>query len=227
MTAPYYQDDQVTLYHGDCREITEWLTADVLVTDPPYGVRWTGIATSYRRGVAIPQRQPDIAGDSSVESRDTILTMWGPRPAICFGSWKAPRPAGVRHRLIWDKQGMAPGPVRGAFMTMDEEIYVLGDGFKATAPPQRSVITTRECRSLEVQRAGHPTPKPIGLMERLIERCPAGVVADPFAGSGATLLAARNLGRRSIGVELEERYCETIATRLSEPVLDLWGGEVA
>lgn len=227
MTAPYYQDDQVTLYHGDCREITEWLAADVLVTDPPYGVRWTGIATSYRRGVAIPQRQPDIAGDSSVDSRDMILTMWGARPAICFGSWKAPRPAGVRHRLIWDKQGMAPGPVRGAFMTMDEEIYVLGEGFKATAPPQRSVITTYEHRSLEVQRAGHPTPKPTGLMERLIERCPAGTVADPFAGSGATLLAARNLGRRSIGVELEERYCETIATRLSEPVLDLWGGEAA
>nr|DAF97190.1 MAG TPA: adenine-specific methyltransferase [Siphoviridae sp. ctksc2] len=135
MTALYYEDDQVTLYHGDCREITEWLTADVLVTDPPYGVRWTGIATSYRHGVAIPQRQPDIAGDSSVESRDTILTMWGSRPAICFGSWKAPRPAGVRHRLIWDKQGMAPGPVRGAFMTMDEEIYVLGEGFKASAPP--------------------------------------------------------------------------------------------
>lgn len=135
MTAPYYEDDQVTLYHGDCREITEWLTADVLVTDPPYGVRWTGIATSYRRGVAIPQWQPDIAGDSSVESRDAILAMWGSRPTICFGSWKAPRPAGVRHRLIWDKQGMAPGPVRGAFMTMDEEIYILGDGFKATAPP--------------------------------------------------------------------------------------------
>ena len=134
MSTPYYQDDQVTLYHGDCREITEWLEADVLVTDPPYGVRWTGIATSYRRGVAIPQRQPDIAGDSSVESRDTILTMWGSRPVICFGSWKAPRPQSVRHRLIWDKQGMAPGPVRGAFMTMDEEIYVLGEGFKATAP---------------------------------------------------------------------------------------------
>ena len=121
MTAPYYEDDQVTLYHGDCREITEWLTADVLVTDPPYGVRWTGIATSYRRSGAISQRQPDIAGDSSVESRDTILTMWGARPAICFGSWKAPRPAGVRHRLIWDKQGMAPGPGRSAFMTMDSD----------------------------------------------------------------------------------------------------------
>lgn len=147
MTAPYYEDDQVTLYHGDCREITEWLTADVLVTDPPYGVRWTGIATSYRRGVAIPQRQPDIAGDSSVESRDAILAMWGSRPTICFGSWKAPRPAGVRHRLIWDKQGMAPGPVRASFMTMDEEIYVLGEGFKATAPP--SAVSHHDLRAPE------------------------------------------------------------------------------
>ena len=227
MSSPYYQDEQVTLYHGDCREITEWLEGDVLVTDPPYGVRWTGISTSYKRGVAVAQRQPDIAGDTSTDCRDTILTMWGDKPGIVFGSWKAPRPQGVKHRLIWDKQGMAPGPVKMAFMTMDEEVYLLGEGFKATAPPQRSVITTHEPRSLEVQRVGHPTPKPVGLMELLIGRCPKGVIADPFAGSGSTLVAARNLGRRAVGVELEERYCEIIASRLSEQVMDLWGGEAA
>ena len=150
MPAPYYQDELVTLHLGDCREIREWLAADVLVTDPPYGVEWTGIPTSYSRGIQVTRTQAPIAGDHSTECRDTVLEMWGARPAICFGSWKAPRPRGVRHRLIWDKQGMAPGPVRSSFMTMDEEIYVLGDGFPATSPPQRSVITTREPRSLEV-----------------------------------------------------------------------------
>lgn len=64
---------------------------------------------------------------------------------------------------------------------------------------------------------GHPTPKPVGLLMELIRRCPDGVVVDPFAGSGATLMACRKLGRRCIGVELEERYCEGAVKRLTEP----------
>lgn len=227
MTQPYYQDEWVTLYHGDCLEVTEWLAADVLVTDPPYGVAWKGGFSSYGPGNKRTVYSNDgIANDENADVRDQALTLWGGRPAVVFGSWRVPRPDNTQHRLIWHKQGQAPGPVNAPFMTQDEEIYILGTGFLKTSPPMRSVITTTEARSIEVSKIGHPTPKPVGLMERLIERCPEGVIADPFAGSGATLLAARNIGRKVIGVEYEEKYCELIAKRLGQATFDFGTLEV-
>jgi site-specific DNA-methyltransferase (adenine-specific) len=113
-------------------------------------------------------------------------------------------------------------------MLQDEEIYVSGKGFKATSPPVRSVIATDEVRQGQAGLAaitGHPTPKPVPLMELLIMRCPDGTIADPFAGSGATLLAARNQNRTAIGVELEERYCEIIAKRLDQMCFNFGGAE--
>ena len=222
---PYYQDDAVTLYHGDCREATNWLAADVLVTDPPYGMRHAprGTYDTTTGHTHKPTGLDRVAGDDTTDARDQVLDAWGDRPALVFGTWRQPRPANTRHRLIWWKQGQPPGPARASFMLQDEEIYILGRGWVETSPPMRTVIPTTEHRSLEVTKVGHPTPKPVSLMERLIERAPAGVIADPFAGSGATLIAARNLGRQAIGVELEEQYCEIVARRLSQGVLDLGG----
>ena len=77
---PYYSDDYATIYHGDCREVTEWLAADVLVTDPPYGIGWT--VSSFNGG-----RQHDgIANDDDTTARDEALRMWGDRVALAFGS---------------------------------------------------------------------------------------------------------------------------------------------
>lgn len=220
----YYQDEHVTLYHGDClTEHREWLDADVLVTDPPYGVKWSQRVGRYAGAGSYSVLTRVVAGDETTAPRDAALEAWGKRPSVIFGSWKAERPADVRARLIWDKRGSHPGPLNAAFYTSDEEIYILGSGFRASSPPQRSVITTTEQRSIEVRNVGHPTPKPVPLMEVLIGKCPPGVIADPFAGSGATLIAARNLGRKATGVELEERYCEIIARRLDQGVLNLGG----
>jgi site-specific DNA-methyltransferase (adenine-specific) len=220
---PYYADDSVTLYHGDCLEVTDWLTADVLVTDPPYGIAMRqrlGSATRWTSSRNQTELRGQLPGDLSPEVRDAALALWGERPAIVFGSWKIERPVGVKHRLIWHKAGSFSGLSREAFLSQDEEIYVLGSGYKRGGVPVRSVLTTTEHRAIAVQEAGHPTPKPVSLMQTLIDRCPDGLVSDPFTGSGSTLVAAKALGRKAIGVEIEERYCEIAARRLSQGVLD-------
>jgi hypothetical protein len=216
--APYYADDRVTLWHGDCRDISAWLEADVLVTDPPYGVAWTSGQFSNAR-VAL---QETVVGDHDTAVRDAALALWGNRPALVFWSWRAPRPDRVNNRLIWHKLGSLPGMRAQPWYAADEEIYQLGTGF--VGKPEQNVLVTRERRdgaAGEVARLGHPTPNPVGLLERLIAKCPPGVIADPFAGSGSTLLAARAQGRRAIGVEQHEPYCELIARRLAQG--DLFG----
>jgi hypothetical protein len=219
--TPYYEDEWVTLYHGDCRESTEWLDADVLVTDPPYGVEWKARHGRAQHGTKDQRSTPNaIEGDADAGLRDEALGLWGKRPAVVFGSWRIARPPGVRALLIWHKDGAYSGPLVAPFFTNHEEVYILGRAsWRKSAPPLRSVITTTEHRSSATREVGHPTPKPVGLMEALVDRCPPGVIADPFAGSGATLEAARNLGRRAVGIELEERYCELTARRLAQDTL--------
>jgi len=219
----YYQDEWVTLYLGDClTEHREWLDADVLVTDPPYGM-------GYRDRLGVHEA---IRGDETTETRDRVIRAFGNRPALVFGTWRVEKPGGVKNVLIWDKGtdlGMGASTPWGL---SHEEVYVMGDwptlvpGGRARegGVPSRvpSVIRARKPNNASAGRVvGHPTPKPVGLMEVLIERCPPGMIADPCAGSGATLAAARNLGRKSIGVEIDERYCEIAAKRLAQGVLDL------
>jgi DNA modification methylase len=216
---PYYQDDLVTLFHGDCLEVTEWLSANVLVTDPPYGQAYK---SNMDRG-SRTEWHDVIAGDATTEVRDSALSIWGnEKAALVFGTWKTAKPKQTKQVVIWDKTPCGyMGDLAIPFGNAHEEIYCLGrDGWSIGR--EASIVRAQMLMSGDKNRPNHPTPKPVGLMEKLVSKT-VGVIADPFAGSGATLIAARNLGRTAIGVELEEKYCELIATRLSQQAFDLEG----
>ena len=221
MTEPYYSDDRVTLYHGDCREVTEWLAADVLVTDPPYGRAWK--QGRLKAADQCDDSHSGIANDLDTTARDMALQMWGDRPCLAFGDLMLAPPAGTRQVLIYRKPPNAGtrGAMGGRRRDV-EAIYLVGP-WPSGLGGRTSIVATSEPSqgnpSSPQGRFGHPHAKPTDVMCEVVTMT-TGTIADPFAGSGSTLVAAKALGRTAIGVELEERYCEVIAKRLAQDVLD-------
>src|SRR5580704_2614232 len=100
---PYYADEQVTLYLGKCEQVTDWLAADVLVTDPPYGRAWRQGDTGTRRGWR-SDKHAGIANDDDTGARDDALAAWGlGRPALVFGDLLLSPPRGAKQVLVYDK----------------------------------------------------------------------------------------------------------------------------
>ena len=221
--TPYYSDDLVTLYHGDCRTIGAWLEADALVTDPPYGRAWKqGRLKNLNRVTQQENHHAGIAGDVDTGARDAALAQWGERAAVVFGDLMLPPPSNTRQVLVYRKPPDAG--VRGATAGVRrdiEAIYLIG-AWPSGLGGRSSVIAT----AAPIQgsqhgvpgRNGHPHAKPQDVMQTLVSLT-GGTVADPFAGSGSTLVAAKQLGRRAVGVEIEERYCEVAAKRLAQDTL--------
>ena len=229
MTTPYYQDGTVTLYHGDCLTVPEWLEADVLVTDPPYGRNWRqgrlkNQGGGYESGNAAATT--GITNDSDTSVRDAALKKWGGvRPMIVFGDLMLAPPAGTKIVGVYAKP--ADAGIRGAIggVRRDlEAVYLLGQwpsGIGGRSSLFRTAASNVGSPTGIVARSGgHPHAKPLDLLVQLLTLTPSGVIADPFAGSGSTLVAAKTLGRRAVGVEVEERYCELAARRLAQGVLD-------
>ena len=208
----YYQDELVTLHHGDCLEVTDWLAADVLVTDPPHGSEG---GSGYGRS-ALGKRT--IANDKTTEVRDAALAAWGElRPALVFGHPSLPEPPGAwAYRLVWDKA--MPGLGAGPFRWQHEAIFIRGKW------SGKDVSVLRVSRGPQSEsRERHPHEKHFALMDRLLAGAPGGLIADPFAGSGSTLVVAKAIGRKCVGVEMDERYCEMVANRLAQNAFDFGG----
>lgn len=207
--TPFYADELITLFRGDCLSLWAWVVeqCEVLVTDPPYGI-------AYRSSAKTGEQRP-IANDESTAVRDEVLRRWGTQgPALVFGSWKQHKPENVAQLLIWEKGlNVGMGNLRIPWKPNHEEIYVIGKGDGFTGRRTSGVLHF----AFEGVGAAkmHPTVKPLALMRELLLKT-LGVIFDPFAGSGSTLVAAKQLGRRAIGIEMDPAYCLTAANRLRE-----------
>jgi len=211
--APFFEDEWVTIYCGDAREIVPTLAYEVIVSDPPYGI-------AYRSGSSRDEDElaRSIEGDETTELRDWLCALG--KPTLCFGTWKVAPPAGTRETLVWDKKGaLGMGALDIPWKRSWEEIYVLGKGFFGRR--EGAVLQYPPVQSMSRNGRIHPHQKPVMLMEYLVDRCPQGVILDPFMGSGTTLRAAKNRQRRAIGIEIDERYCKIAADRMRQDVLRL------
>lgn len=198
---PYYSDESVTIYHGDCRELLPDLQSDAIVTDPPYGLSFRGSEWD----VTIP---------------DWIAAARKAAPVVVFTTapttmWDYPRPDWV---LNWVRQGSSSRTAYGGFNHWSP-ILVYGRG---RWTPDTFLISAVQSGNANLG-INHPSPKPLPLLRWLVGGCsvPGDVVLDPFMGSGTTLRAAKDLGRKSIGIDIEEKYCEEAARRCSQEVLGL------
>lgn len=209
---PYYEASGVTIYHGDCREILPTLRGDLVLTDPPYGLQENAHRVASRTKLAATTDYGDFDWDAEPASDDEIaLTMAAAPKCIIWGGnyFKVP-PA--RGWLVWDKQNS------GNFADCELAWTNLKMSVRIFRFTWNGMIRQGEWRGRRI----HPTQKPRELMGWCLGFAPdAMTVIDPFMGSGSVLHAAKNLGRKAIGIEIEERYCEAAAQRLSQEVLDL------
>jgi site-specific DNA-methyltransferase (adenine-specific) len=198
---PYYEHAGITIYHGDCREVLPTLPpCDLVLTDPPYGVNKADWDSGFSW---------DWLSQCAAISK-TVAVMPGISNLV-----EMPKFAGLLPYRWTLSILIANGMTRGAFG--------FGNWIPCMVYSSESLHQKMQDATQIVIRGDmpeHPCPKPMDAMLWLIERLPWGSVLDPFCGSGSTLLAAKKGGRDAIGIEIEEKYCEIAAKRLSQEVFD-------
>lgn len=229
MIQPYYQDSFVTLYHGDAREIVPTLSADVLITDPPYGVALKakrarnkgGGSHEVGRASTVYTDEPDAVAELLRDVIPTALEVSGGRGLIFSGFrmlFNYPKPDVVGAVYMPAGTGYTPW----GFQNSQPILYYGKDPYLQDGKGNRP---NGFLHHADDSTAGidHPCPKPLSWMAWAVNRAsrPGETILEPFAGSGTTLVAAKQDGRRAIGIELEEKYCEVIVRRLGQGVLDL------
>lgn len=185
-----------TLYLGDCREILPTLPkVDAVVTDPPYGIGFAAQPTKWQR---LAGKSPEAWDD---ETSDIVVGLPAMAPAIIWGGNYYPLPQ-TRGWLSWFKPDAPPSMAHFelAWTSFDRNARQLSVSIGETNP----------------ERVGHPTQKPLRLMEWCLSFAPAGLTLDPFMGSGTTGVACMNLGRSFIGIEREPKYFDIACRRIED-----------
>lgn len=234
---PYYEHRGITIYHGDCREILPSLPpVGLLLCDPPYGI---GLAVDYADRFS-PQpgsarwwsssdrklnvRHKPIVGDDEPFDPAHLISFPAQRRVLWGANWYANRLPDSGGWWMWDK--------RNGKRDVSDADWPMGEGELAWTDVGKGVRIFRHTwfgliRDSEHGDHYHPTQKPSALMAWCIEKAKVpGTILDPYAGSGPTLIAAKAMGRKAIGIEIEERYCEIAAKRLSQEVFDFAHAEV-
>lgn len=210
--TPYFESKSVTIYHGDCLEVLPTLGAvDAVVTDPPYGVGWDcDYASQFPSRFGKNKTYRPIVGDAAPFDPSPWLSF--PRVAMfgynCFSN-RLP----IGSLLVWNKRRDS---MLGRWMSDAEICWInRGHGVYLLQHEWHGALKASE-RGCKRE---HPTQKPVVVMEWVMDRlrvAPGATVLDPFLGSGTTAVACVKTGRKCIGIELDEGYCEVAARRVQE-----------
>jgi DNA modification methylase len=223
--TPYYDVDGITIYHADCADVFPFVPPEsvgLLLTDPPYGIGWeppSGSGAGLSAAVARTHRSEPIQGDDAPFDWESLA---GYSPRVVFGAnYYTTPPGGL---LIWDKTG---GGKATSFMPGAEVAWTdLVTGCHIFRHMWQGAFRDYVDDEWKSHNRGlHPTQKPTRLMRWIVDRWtePGDLVFDPYMGSGPVARACADLGRRYIGVEIVEEYCQAAVNRLGQMALDLTG----